>query len=175
MGMGGAQGKTALPAEADDVALMPHVLCMAGAETTAVVQQVAASAQLTVRPVATTAEALQLLEEQRRRLGGATTSAGGCRALVAALGVDASNFLFNEGYGDKSDLISLAKQLGCGVVVYSHTAAREKDFSRACMDVGADAVVASAADLQQQLPSDGRCGITHARVRGRHRLAAERT
>ena len=125
------------------------MLCMAGPETTAVVQQVAASARLSVRPVKTTAEALRLLVEQRRRPG--IGDPGGCRALVAALGVSASNFLFNEGYGDRSDLISLAKQLGCIVVVYSHTAVHDRDTSRACMDVGADAVVATAADLQQQL------------------------
>ncbi len=117
-----------------------EVLCMAGAETTAVVQRVAAAAQLSVRVVPTTTDALRALREGR-----------GCRALVAALGVEPSNFLFNEGYGDRSDLIALAKQLGCVVVVYSHTALRDGDTSRACMDVGVDAVVASASALQQQV------------------------
>ena len=153
--MGAAHRKPACTAGDADLeeACRPYVLCLAGAETTTVVQQVAASAQVSVRPVKTTADALRLLGEQRRRLGigDPATSKGGCRALVAALGVSASNFLFNDGYGDRSDLISLAKQLGCIVVVYSHTAVRDRDTSRACMDVGADAVVGSAADLQQQL------------------------
>ena len=144
--MGATQGKPhEMSAAAEDDAHQ-DVLCLAGAETTAVVQEVASGAQLSVRSVATTAEALELLRAQRE-----SSAAGGCRALVAALGVDASNFLFNEGYGDSSDLISLAKQLGCIVVVYSYTAVGDKDTSRACMDAGADAVVASAAQLQEQL------------------------
>ncbi len=128
------------------------VLCMAGEETTATVQRVAAATQLAVRVVLTTAEALQLLREQEQQQNqtGAPVR-GGCRALVAALGVEPSNFLFNEGYADRSDLVAQAKRLGCVVVVYSYTAVKDGDTSRACMDVGVDAVVASAADLQQQV------------------------
>ena len=143
--MGASQGKPhEISAAADGDC--QDVLCLAGAETTAVVHEVASGAQLSVRSVATTEEALNLLRAQRE-----SSAAGGCRAVVAALGVDARNFLFNQGYGDSSDLISLAKQLGCIVLVYSYTAVRDKGTSRACMDAGADAVVASAAELQQQL------------------------
>jgi len=128
-----------------------YVLCLAGEETTATVLRVAAAAQLAVRVVSTTAEALRLLREQEQEQEQTGAQRRGCFALVAALGVEPSNFLFNEGYGDRSDLVALAKRLDCNVVVYSHTAVRDGDMYRACMDVGADAVVAAAADLQQQL------------------------
>lgn len=154
--MGSSSGRPArkrLRSANTEAAPLAHVLCLAGSDTTAAVQQVAASAALSVRPVSTTAEALWLLDEQRKRQRTTddASSAGGFRALVAALGVNPSNFLFNAGYGDRSDLISRAKQLGCIVVVYSYTAVRDRDISRACMDVGAHAVVASVAGLQQQL------------------------
>ena len=54
-----------------------------------------------VAAVTTITEAMSVL-----RGGG---SSNGWGAVVAALGVDRETYLFNDGYGDRSDLITTAK------------------------------------------------------------------
>ena len=113
------------------------LLCLASPDTVATVRRVASAAGREVRSVSTVAEALASLP--------------GAGALVAALRNEPSTFLFDEGCGDVSTLITQAKQAGCVVVVYSHTAVASPDVGRACLDAGADAVVCSAEGLQQQV------------------------
>ena len=143
-----------------------RVLCIASAETTATVVAVAAAAEAPtqvrelpppppfdisehveqlLRPcqvvaVSTIAEALAALAD-----------GGEWGALVAALGVDQLTFLFNDGEGDRSDLITAAKEKGCLVVVYSHTACVNPEMANACEDAGADTVVDSAERLHAEV------------------------
>jgi hypothetical protein len=119
-----------------------RVLCVAGEETTLTVRQVADEAKLGVVSAGSIPEALSLLRD-----------GGSWDALVAALGVQGhpETYLFNEGCGDRSDLIEAATALGCVVCVFSHTACANHSHAQACTDAGAHAVVNSADGLRREL------------------------
>ena len=117
------------------------VLVLAGAETTATIERACHSRALHVRTVATVAEATALLQQPSPPI----------RAIVAALGMGRSTFLFNEGCGDRSDLITLALQTKVPVIVFSHTACDHPAMAAACFDAGAAAVVASEELLEQEV------------------------
>ena len=77
----------------------------------------------------------------------------GC--VVAALGTNKENRLFDDNSSDASALIDAAKALRVHVFVYSHTACMDKNrwMALACEDAGADAVVCSRDSLRDVVTS----------------------
>ena len=80
---------------------------------------------------------------------------GSIHTLIVALGVDRDTYLFNDSKddplvrSDRSDLISLAKSVGCAVGVYSNTACNQPRTADNCISAEADAVVSTAEALCQ--------------------------
>jgi len=116
------------------------VLCLAGAQTTAMVSLVAAEHGLELVTATTCSEAVELAQCN-----------GPWCAVVAALGTRRGvDLLFDRG-SDRSSLISTAKGLSQQplVAVFSHTACGHGNFAQACYKAGADAVVCSASELRE--------------------------
>ena len=127
---------------------MRRVLCMAKPESSSVVEGVCKK------------EGYECVTVRTRREAAALLHTGGFHFFVAALGTDAANSLFNEGRGNRSDLITRAKQDGCLVVVFSNTAVRDPALGAACTDAGADGVVCSADALRAAMHKSAL--LTHA-------------
>mmetsp|Transcript_12143 Transcript_12143/g.16947 ORF Transcript_12143/g.16947 Transcript_12143/m.16947 type:complete len:344 (+) Transcript_12143:218-1249(+) len=137
-----------------------EIICLAGEATTKQVQKVARANGFDIVLADTVEKALRLLHKpkNKRRFS----------AIVAALGTKKGvNAIFDLA-GDRSSVIDAAKKLpGCHVVIYSHTACRERGYTQACEDAGADAVVctpealadyfhvAKVLPVVEELPFDG--------------------
>ena len=114
------------------------ILCLAGAETTATVRQVAQNYGLAVTAVTTLADAM------------AQIAKGPWMAVVAALGTRRGVDLLFDGSGrSESSLILAAKQLEPPplVAVFSWTACEKKNVAARCRRAGADGVICSAEGL----------------------------
>jgi len=121
----------------------PTVLCIAGDQSAAVIASTGADIGFVVERVATTALALSVLASSTTQYV----------ALIAALGMSSApeTFLFDEGKGDRSTLIQRARDAGCVVIVYSHTASSNPAIGDACHDAGAHGVVNDAAGLLREM------------------------
>ena len=116
------------------------ILCMAGAETTATVRQVAQNQGLSVTEVTTLQDAMLQI------------SKGPWTAVVAALGTRRGvDLLFDR--GKESSLILAAKQLDPPplVAVFSWRACEKQNVASCCRRAGADAVICSAEGLTDLL------------------------
>ena len=114
------------------------ILCLAGAETTGTVRQVAQNYGLPVTAVTTLEDAMAQIPK------------GPWMAVVAALGTRRGvDLLFDRSGRSESSLILAAKQLEPPplVAVFSWTACEKKNVSSRCRRAGADGVICSAEGL----------------------------
>lgn len=117
------------------------ILCLASAETTAIVEQVAERICLQVFTVKSISEALVALED------------GAWTAVVAALGTQRGHDILLDQGPSSSSLIQAAKRLKPTprIAVFSWTACRREATAVNCRKAGADAVICSADALLELL------------------------
>ena len=116
----------------------PRILCIAGQRTTDITSAVAHAHGCRLVLASTFAEALAILR------------GGNFLALVAALGTQGTNLLFDAD-GSSELLETASSDQGIGTVVFSRTACRTDWIRDACLAAGADAVVNTRADLEAVL------------------------
>jgi Icc-related predicted phosphoesterase len=113
------------------------VLCLASPQTTAITKQACKDIGINaIITAATKDEAIAIVVAREQRIV----------AVVAALGTTDDNRIFDQPSA-RSTLLDLCQRLNIHSVVFSHTASRKQSYHNACLDAGADAVVATEAAL----------------------------